>query len=62
MQEIMIFFENVEKAIIKLKKPEKCLPLHNLMNSCMSIDFKLRPKFVDILETLENEYKKLVIL
>jgi hypothetical protein len=30
------------------------------MNSCINIDYNLRPKFEDILENLNTEYKRLV--
>jgi hypothetical protein len=60
MDDIESFFENIEKGVIKLKKPKKYLPIHNLMNSCINIDYNLRPKFEDILENLNTEYKRLV--
>ena len=59
MVDIELFFEKLEKEVVKLKKPEKCLSIHNLMNACISIDYNLRPKFVDILENLNTEHKNL---
>jgi serine/threonine protein kinase len=58
--EVKLFFENIEKGKLKLKKVDKCpLEIFKLMNSCLNISCDLRPNFNEILNRLEIECSRL---
>ena len=52
--EIKAFFQNIEQGVLKLPSVENFYQLHNLMNSCLLIDFNARPEFIEILKKLES--------